>query len=89
MLWTKVREPLRAALMASTLCQMHAPMRRSKPLSNSQAEVLQEQADEYETWAIGLMTVAGMHGELRSIARVLPSTAAQHAARSLMWLQLR
>jgi hypothetical protein len=48
-----VREPLRATLIASIICQ-----KKAEELTGAQAELLTEQATEYEAWALGVMGAA-------------------------------
>ena len=58
LLWAKTHEPIRAALMASKLCQTLAAL----PHLSSDQDYLQEQADEFEKLSIGLLdTIAESH----------------------------
>ena len=71
LLWVKVEEPLRAALMASLICQRAAAVE-----TGAGQEQWTEQANTYENWAIALLSEADHAEDVSLLLLNYPRTSA-------------
>ena len=80
-LWTKVTQPLRAALLATRVCRMLvAGMRDSGATTFAEEQSLEADAMMYESWATGLLDEIDEKGAAAALLTSVPSVTLPPAA---------